>query len=90
MDEKTLSEESVKEAGDNRSVVFSEEEGCSFRDKIIVINVAPEVLLKDEIGQRLDDYWTDTVMSNMGHKWFQIRKEGNRIIIEPVTVIPIE
>ncbi|MCK5260864.1 MAG: hypothetical protein KAJ44_01645 [Thermoplasmatales archaeon] len=90
-EEETINIEGVKEAEeDNRPVVFSEEEGCNYRGDVITINVAPEVVLKDEIGQHLDDYWADTVISSMGHKWFQIRKEGNKIIIEPVEVIPIE
>lgn len=54
------------------------------------IDANPEVVLKEEVGQRLDEGWADSVISSMGFQWFQIRKEGNRIIVEPVNVVPIE
>ena len=48
-----------------------------------------KVVLKHEVGQRIDDWWADTVIPAMKYKWFRIKKEGNRIIIEPVEITPI-
>ena len=58
--------------------------------KGLKINIDPEVVLKDEVGQRIDDYWAGCVVSGMTHKWFRIRTDSNRIIIEPVNVEPIQ
>lgn len=54
------------------------------------INTDPQVLLKDEVGDHLFYYWADAVISSMPFQWFRIKKDGNRIIIEPVKIEAIE
>jgi len=61
-------------------------------DKILepTINTEPEIISKHEIGERINDYWIDTVIDSMPHTWFQIRGEGNKVIIEPVKIEAID
>jgi len=53
------------------------------------VNTDPEIVLRDDVGGRLNDWWGDAVVTEMPFEWFRIRKEDNRIIIEPVKVEPI-
>lgn len=54
------------------------------------VNVDPDIVLKDAVSHRIEDYWADTVIRELsdrfGFQWFQIRKDGNKIIIEPVKI----
>ena len=46
----------------------------------------PEIVQKDEVGDRLDDYWCDVAIPGLTGEWFEISKEGNKIIIQPVII----
>ena len=46
----------------------------------------PDIIQKDEVAGRLEDYWSDTVIPGLTGEWFQISREGNKIIIQPVTI----
>ena len=46
----------------------------------------PDIIQKDEVAGRLEDYWCDTVVSGLIGEWFQISREGNKIIIQPVII----
>jgi|GEM_PF-3733205 len=50
------------------------------------INTDPEITTKHEVGDKLAAYWVDTVIDSMPYEWFQIKMEGNRIVIEPVRI----
>ena len=46
----------------------------------------PDIIQKDEVAGRLEDYWCDTVVPGLTGSWFQISREGNKIIIQPVII----
>ena len=46
----------------------------------------PDIIQKDEVAGRIEDYWCDSVMPGLSGEWFQISREGNKIIIQPVTI----
>jgi len=46
----------------------------------------PEIVQKKDVGARLEDYWCDTVVPGLIGEWFQISREGNKIIVQPVTI----
>ena len=46
----------------------------------------PDIVQKKDVGYRLTDYWCDTVIPGLSGEWFQISNEGNKIIIQPVTI----
>ena len=46
----------------------------------------PDIIQKDEVAGRLEDYWCDTVVPGLIGEWFQISREGNKIIIQPVII----
>ena len=49
-------------------------------------DVSAEIVRRKEVGDRITEYWVDTVINSMDHKWFTIYKEGNSIKISPVTI----
>jgi len=53
------------------------------------VNTDPEIVLRDDVGGRLNDWWGDAVVTEMPFEWFRIRMQDNSIIIEPVKVEPI-
>ena len=46
----------------------------------------PDIVRKEDVGARLEDYWCDTVVPGLIGEWFQISREGNKIIVQPVTI----
>ncbi|MBW2003766.1 MAG: hypothetical protein JRI72_04005 [Deltaproteobacteria bacterium] len=46
----------------------------------------PDIVQKKDVGARLEDYWCDTVVPGLTGEWFQISREGNKIVIQPVTI----
>ncbi len=44
----------------------------------------PDIVQKENVGARLNDYWSDSVVPYLEGEWFQISREGNKIIIQPV------
>ena len=46
----------------------------------------PDIIQKDEVAGRLEDYWGDSVVPGLTGEWFQISREGNKIIIQPVII----
>ena len=49
-----------------------------------------EIVHKDDIGVRLDEFWADTVIRDMPYDWFIIKQVGNHVEIHPVTVKEID
>lgn len=46
----------------------------------------PDIVRKGDVGYRVREYWIDTVIPGLTGEWFQISREGNKIIIQPVTI----
>jgi len=46
----------------------------------------PDIVQKKDVGYILEDYWCDTVIPGLIGEWFQISREGNKIIIQPVII----
>ena len=56
------------------------------RDPFFESSKIPDIIQKKDVGGRLDDYWIDAVMPGITGEWFQISREGNKIIIQPVII----
>lgn len=50
------------------------------------VNVDPEVVSKDEVKERINDWWGTTVLDTIESEWFRIQKVENHIEIIPVDV----
>jgi hypothetical protein len=61
-----------------------EAEGRIKQDPDWLASNIPDIVRKDEVAGRLEDYWCDTVVPGLTGEWFQISKEENKIIIQPV------
>ena len=57
-----------------------------YQDPFFEASSTPEIVRKEEVGARLEDYWCDTVIPGLTGEWFKISKDGNKIIIQPVTI----
>ncbi len=55
-------------------------------DPDFIASKIPDIIQKDEVAGRLEDYWCDTVVPGLIGEWFQISREGNKIIIQPVII----
>ncbi len=55
-------------------------------DSFFESSLVPEIKKKDEIGGVIEAYWIDTVLPELKGEWFQISREGNKIIIQPVII----
>jgi hypothetical protein len=49
-----------------------------------------EIVAREAVGDKLIDYWTDSVIEQMPYEWFKISKKGNKVVIEPVEIKVIE
>ena len=56
----------------------------------VEINTDSEIIRKDEIESQMTDWWVDSVIDSMPYDWWRIRMQDNKIIIEPVTIEPME
>jgi len=63
-----------------------EAEGRNERDPFFEGSLVPEIKQKHEIANSLEAYWIDTVVPGLTGEWFQISREGNKIIIQPVII----
>ena len=50
------------------------------------VNVDPEVVSKDEVKERINDWWGTNVLDTIESEWFRIQKVENHIEIIPVDV----
>ncbi len=55
-------------------------------DSFFEASKIPDIVRKEDVGARLEDYWCDTVLPGLIGEWFQISREGNKIVIQPVII----
>ena len=63
-----------------------EAEERSKQDPDFEASSIPDIVQKKDIAAKLEDYWIDTVVPSLNGEWFQISREGNKIIVQPVTI----
>lgn len=55
-------------------------------DPFFETSKTPEIVHKKEVVYRLTDYWCNTVIPGLTGEWFEISRDGNKIIIQPVII----
>ena len=63
-----------------------------FKESIPNIEEVPEIVSKDEVADRVEAYWLDSVVPTLQSEsgYFRIKKATNSIIIEPVKIETID
>lgn len=58
----------------------------SKKDSFMEAAKVPTIIHRDQLSDELNSYWLETVIPNLEGDYFQIKKEGNVITIQPVQI----